>query len=125
MDQQPHVYIGDEIANPFTLWPHFGSKYTDGYETNYTIRIPVSLLPNICGNVRKQGESWLEALRSTRASGGGFFLQAYLENIGKFTEAVPSGYEWVAIGVNEIKEEDGVVTITGPVRRFLRDLGVP
>jgi hypothetical protein len=123
MNLTPQVHVNGESVNPLALWPHFGSKYTDGFETDYIIQFSTTLAPDIVGDYRDAGQSWLDLIRThLRWSGS---MQGYLEAIARLTGAEPPGYKWVAVGVSQITDEDGVITITGPARRILKHLGIP
>lgn len=125
MNGLPAVYVSGSPVHPGSIWTQFGSRITDGYETDYSVEIPLDLASVVIGYRREGKGAWADLIWDDIEVVGGSMLEMYLSNIAKVTLAGHSTFDWVAVNVNDVTETAEVLTITGRIRRMLPHLGAP
>jgi hypothetical protein len=104
MRELPVVYVAGNPVHPGSIWTQFGSRITDGFETDFSVVIPLDLASAIIGDRRREEWSWVDLVWNDIRVVGGSMLELYLSQIAKVTRVERTTYEWVAVCVNDVAQ---------------------
>jgi hypothetical protein len=119
------IAINGKRVQVATIWAHLKQPVSTDYAT-YFIGVSCKMAHVVFGTEKPDSLSWADYVLANVHEFGTFVVDGYVKSLTNLAKTSRGPFEWVLITVDDIREETGLICLTGKAERFNNEkFGVP